>query len=163
MDLVKKRGTLKLHSEITDIILKVTLLIKEIPEYDNLKLNIDLCLYALTLATNMVKSKKINIDELVVSIMTKFYDLNEAEITSLKAQIEYLRSSKAIRKVSTCEIVFAYLKKKGFKFVKVALKNVLSNKIQSQIIPFNLYTNNITQAATYIILSKIGINAPTIA
>ena len=40
MDLVKKRGTLKLHSEVTDIILKVTLLIKEIPEYDdNLKLN----------------------------------------------------------------------------------------------------------------------------
>ena len=94
--------------------------------------------------------------------MTKVYDLNEAEVTSLKAQIEYLRSSKAIRKVSTCEIVFDYLKKKGFKFVKVALKNVLSNKIQSQIIPFNLYTN-ITQAATYLILSKIGINAPTIA
>ena len=116
MDLVKKRGTLKLHSEITDIILKVTLLIKEIPEYDNLKLNIDLCLYALTLATNMVKSKKINIDELVVSIMTKIYDLNEAEVTSLKAQIEYLRSSKAIRKVSTCEIVFDYLKKKVSNF-----------------------------------------------
>ena len=112
MDLVKKRGTLKLHSEITDIILKVTLLIKEIPEYDNLKLNIDLCLYALTLATNLVKSKKVDVDELVVTIMTKIYNLNEAEVTSLKAQIAYLRSSKAVKKVSTCEIVFDYLKKK---------------------------------------------------
>ena len=93
--------------------------------------------------------------------MTKIYDLNEAEVTSLKAQIEYLRSSKAVKKVSNCEIFFKYLKK-GFKFVKFALRNVLSNKIQSQIIPFNLYTN-ITQAATYLILSKIGINAPTIA
>jgi hypothetical protein len=112
MDLVKKRGSLKLHSEVTDIILKVTLLIKEIPEFDNLKLNIDLCLYALTLATNMVKSKKINIDELVVSIMTKIYYLNEGEVTSLKEQIAYLRSSKAVKKVSTCEIIFDYLKKK---------------------------------------------------
>ena len=161
MDLVKKRGSLKFHSEVTDIIQKVTLLIKEIPEYDNLKLNIDLCLYALTLATNLVKSKKVDVDELVITIMTKIYNLNEAEVTSLKAQIAYLRSSKAVKKVSTCEIVFDYLKK-GLKFVKVALKNVLSNKIQSQIIPFNLYTN-ITQAATYIILSKMGINVSTIA
>ena len=122
---------------------------------------IDLCLYALTLATNLVKSKKVDVDELVVTIMTKIYNLNEAEVTSLKAQIAYLRSSKAVKKVSTCEIVFDYLKK-GFKFVKAALKNVLSNKIQSQIIPSNLYTN-VTQLATYVILSKIGINAPTIA
>ena len=112
MDLVKKRGSLKFHSEVTDIIQKVTLLIKEIPEYDNLKLNIDLCLYALTLATNLVKSKKVDVDELVITIMTKIYNLNESEVVSLKAQIAYLRSSKAVKKVSTCEIVFDYLKKK---------------------------------------------------
>ena len=112
MDLVKKRGTLKLHSEITDIIQKVTLLIREIPEFENLKLNIDLCLYALNLAQNLVKSKKVDVDELVVSIMTKIYDLNEAEVASLKAQIAYLRSSKAVKKVSNCEIFFEYLKKK---------------------------------------------------
>ena len=112
MDLVKKRGSLKFHSEVTDIIQKVTLLIKEIPEYDNLKLNIDLCLYALTLATNLVKSKKVDVYELVITIMTKIYNLNESEVVSLKAQIAYLRSSKAVKKVSTCEIVFDYLKKK---------------------------------------------------
>ena len=112
MDLVKKRGSLKFHSEVTDIIQKVTLLIKEIPEFENLKLNIDLCLYALNLAQNLVKSKKVDVDELVVTIMTKIYNLNEAEIANLKAQIAYLRSSKAVKKVSTCEIVFDYLKKK---------------------------------------------------
>ena len=112
MDLVKKRGSLKFHSEVTDIILKVTLLIKEIPEFENLKLNIDLCLYALTLATNLVKSKKVDVDELVITIMTKIYNLNESEVVTLKAQIEYLRSSKAVKKVSTCAIVFDYLKKK---------------------------------------------------
>ena len=112
MDLVKKRGSLKFHSEVTDIIQKVTLLIKEIPEFENLKLNIDLCLYALNLAQNLFKSKKVDVDELVVTIMTKIYNLNEAEIANLKAQIAYLRSSKAVKKVSTCEIVFDYLKKK---------------------------------------------------
>ena len=44
--------------------------------------------------------------------MTKIFDLNEAEVTSLKAQIEYLRSSKAIKKVSNYEIFFKYLKKR---------------------------------------------------
>ena len=66
MDLVKKRGSLKLHSEVTDIILKVTLLIKEIPEFENLKLNIDLCFYALNLAQNLVVRKKVDVDESVV-------------------------------------------------------------------------------------------------
>ena len=103
---MKKRVSLKFHSYVTDIIQKVTLLIKEIPEYDNLKLNIDLCLYALTLATNLVKSKKVDVDELVITIMTKIYNLNESEVVTLKAQIAYLRSSKAVKKVSTCEIVF---------------------------------------------------------
>ena len=112
MDLVKKRGSLKFHSEVTNIIQKVTLLVKEIPQFEDLKLNIDLCLYALNLAQNLVKSKKVDVDELVVSIMTKIYDLNEAEVASLKAQIAYLRSSKAVKKVSNCEIFFEYLKKK---------------------------------------------------
>ena len=71
-----------------------------------------MCLYALTLATNLVKSKKVDVDELVITIMTKIYNLNEAEVVNLKAQIAYLRSSKAVKKVSTCEIVFDYLKKK---------------------------------------------------
>jgi hypothetical protein len=66
----------------------------------------------LNLAQNLVRSKKVDVDELVVSIMTKIYDLNQTEVASLKAQIEYLRSSKAVKKVSNCEIFFEYLKKK---------------------------------------------------
>ena len=112
MDLVKKRGSLKFHSEVTDIIQKVSLLIREIPEFENLKLNIDLCLYALNLAQNLAVSKNVDVDELVVSIMTNIYNLNESEVASLKAQISYLRSSKAVKKVSNCEIFFEYLKKR---------------------------------------------------
>ena len=57
-DLIKKSGSLLLHHEVNDIIAKVCLTIKEIPEYGALKLNHDLCVYVLNLVTNMVKSKK---------------------------------------------------------------------------------------------------------
>ena len=72
----------------------MTLLIKEIPQFEDLKLNIDLCIYALNLAQTLVKSKKVDVDELVVSIMTRIYDLNEAEVTILKAQIAYFVRAK---------------------------------------------------------------------
>jgi hypothetical protein len=43
-EFVKKCGTLKLHSEINDIIARVSLLIREIPEFYLLKGNHDLCM-----------------------------------------------------------------------------------------------------------------------
>ena len=112
MDLVKKAGSLLLHHEINDIIAKTTLLIKEIPEHQTLKLNIDLCVYVLNLVENLVKSnKKLDVDEIAVTIMTKVFELNETKVVTLKAQIAYLRSSKAVRKVTNCEFFFDYLKK----------------------------------------------------
>jgi len=115
MDLVKKAGSLLLHHEINDIIAKVSLLIKEVPEFESLRLNIDLCVYVLNLVTNMVKSKKLDVDEIAITIMTKVFDLNETEVVTLKAQIAYLHSSKAVRKVSNCELFFDALKKKFLK------------------------------------------------
>jgi len=115
MDLIKKSGSLKLHEEINDVIAKVTLLIKEIPEFLALKLNLDLCVYVLNVVTNMVKSKKIDVDEIVISIMTKIFELDEQEVLSLKSQIAYLHSSKAVRKVSNAELFFKALKKKFLK------------------------------------------------
>ena len=108
MDLVKKAGSLLLHHEINDIIAKTTLLIKEIPEHQSLKLNIDLCVYVLNLVENLVKSKKLDVDEISVTIMTKVFELNETEVVTLKSQIAYLRSSKAVRKVTNCEFFFDY-------------------------------------------------------
>ena len=115
MDLVKKGGSLKLHHEINDIIAKVSLLIKEIPEFLSLRLNLDLCVYVLNVVVNMVKNKKIDCDEIVVSVLTKIFELNEQEVLTLKSQIAYLHSSKAVRRVSNMELFFKYLKKKVLK------------------------------------------------
>ena len=72
-------------------------------------------MYVLNVVVNMVKNKKIDCDEIVVSIMTKIFELNESEIATLKSQIAYLHSSKAVRKVSNAELFFKYLKKKVLK------------------------------------------------
>ena len=110
-DLIKKSGTLLLHHEVNDIIAKVSLTIKEIPEY-TLKLNHDLCVYVLNLVVNMVQSKKLDIPSIVVAIMTKVFSLNEEETTSLNKQIEYLISSGAVKKIGMFKLAFKCLKKK---------------------------------------------------
>jgi hypothetical protein len=46
--------------------------------------------------------------------------------------------------------------------MKSAFKNYVSNVIQNRLIPYTLYSNT-TQVATYIILSKLGIQASYIA
>ena len=111
-DLIKKSGSLLLHHEVNDIIAKVCLTIKEIPEHGALKLNHDLCVYVLNLVTNMVKSKKIDIPVLVVDIMKKVFSLNEDEVALLNKQIEYLMQSGVVKKVSFSKIAFKYLKKR---------------------------------------------------
>ena len=110
-NLIKKSGSLLLHHEVNDIIAKICLTVKEIPEYSSLKLNHDLCVYVLNLATNMVKSKKIDIPVLVVDIMKKVFSLNEEEVALLNKQIEYLMQSGVVKKVNFSKIAFKYLKK----------------------------------------------------
>ena len=114
-DLIKKSGTLLLHHEVNDIIAKVSLTIREIPEYNSLKLNHDLCVYVLNLVMNMVQSKTLDIPTIVVAIMTKVFSLNEEETGLLNKQIEYLISSGAVKKVGSLKIAFKYLKKKLIK------------------------------------------------
>ena len=111
-DLIKKSGSLLIHHEVNDIIAKVCLTIKEIPEHGALKLNHDLCVYVLNLVTNMVKSKKIDIPVLVVDIMKKVFSLNEEEVALLNKQIEYLMQSGVVKKVSFSKIALKYLKKR---------------------------------------------------
>ena len=112
-DLVKKTGSLKLHYEVNDIIAKVSLLIKEIPEFHALKFNHDLTLYVLNMITNLVKStKKIEVKAVAVQVISKVYNLTEEEVSILVNQIDYLVSSKAVKKIASSTIAFNYLKKK---------------------------------------------------
>ncbi len=114
-DLVKKCGTLKLHSEINDIIARVSFLIREKPDFHLLKGNHDLCVYVLKLVTNMVKSKTIDVEAIVIQVMTRLFELNDTEVGLLREQIAYLQSSGAIKKVSNLRLLFNMIKKKVIK------------------------------------------------
>jgi hypothetical protein len=114
-ELIKKKGTLRLHTEINDIIARVSLLIKEIPEYGSLKLNHDLAVYVLNLVTNMVKSKSIDKEAIVIQVMTKVFELNDTEVANLKEQIAYLQSSGAVQRVSNLKLLYSAIKKKVIK------------------------------------------------
>ena len=161
-DLIKKSGTLLLHHEVNDIIAKVSLTIREIPEYNSLKLNHDLCVYVLNLVMNMVQSKTLDIPTIVVAIMTKVFSLNEEETGLLNKQIEYLISSGAVKKVGFLKIAFKYLKKKVYKIIRTGVQNFICNKVQNIIVPYNIYTN-IPQLVIYYSLTKFGMNASIVA
>ena len=111
-ELIKKKGTLRLHTEINDIIQRVSLLIKEIPEFHLLKGNHDLCVYVLNLVTNMVKSKTIDVEAITVQVLTKVFELNDTEVGVLKEQIAYLQSSGAVQRVSNLKLLYNAIKKK---------------------------------------------------
>jgi len=111
-DLVKKTGSLALHYEVNDIIAKVSLLVKEIPEFSALKFNHDLTLYVLNMVINLVKSKKIDIKIVAVQVLSKVYNLSDEETNILSNQIDYLISSKAVKKIANSTLLFKYLKKK---------------------------------------------------
>ena len=111
-ELVKKCGTLKLHTEINDIIARVSLLIKEIPEFHLLKGNHDLCVYVLNLVTNMVKSKTIDVEAITIQVLVKVFELNDAETANLREQIAYLQSSGAVKRVSNLKLLYNAVKKK---------------------------------------------------
>ena len=114
-EFVKKSGKLKLHTEINDIIQRVSLLVREIPEFHLLKGNHDLCVYVLKLVTNMVKSKTIDVEAIVIQVMTKVFELNDTETAILREQIQYLQSSGAIKRVSNLLLLFNMIKKKVIK------------------------------------------------
>ena len=113
-DLVKKTGTLALHYEVNDIIAKVSLLIKEIPEFNALKFNHDLTLYVLNMVANLVKSKTIDVKSVAVQIISKVFNLSEEEVVILVNQIDYLISSKAVKKIAYSTLCLKYVKKKFF-------------------------------------------------
>jgi len=110
-DLVKKTGTLALHYEVNDIIAKVCLLVKEIPEFSALKFNHDLTLYVLNMVINLVKSKKIDIKTVAIQVLSKVHGLSEEETNILAHQIDYLISSKAVKKIANSTLLLKYLKK----------------------------------------------------
>lgn len=101
MDIIKFSGSLDKHNIVYSAVQKISLKIKEIPQYELLKLSHDLTKYTCCLLENFI-DKKYNIDkkQVAIDLLTELYNLNKDEIHNLENQIDFLISIKAIKKLS---------------------------------------------------------------
>jgi hypothetical protein len=100
-DLVIPQGQLKKHEKVFNTVTKITCKLKEFPRYQDLKMNIELTIYAGCLLENLI-SKKYNIDkkELLITILKDVFDLNAEEVKLLDSQIDFLLLEHKIKKIS---------------------------------------------------------------
>ena len=63
----------------------------------------------------MVKSKKIDVEAIVIQVLAKVFELNDGETAILREQIQYLLSSGAIKRVSNLKLLYNAIKKKVLK------------------------------------------------
>ena len=93
MELVKSTSSLKDHVEVNKIIQKITIKIHEIPNYNCLKMNLDLSLFVLNLVSNAVKNKKVDVISVALKILVDIFTLTTDESDMLKKQFEYIISN----------------------------------------------------------------------
>jgi hypothetical protein len=101
MDLVQAKGSLQKHDKVYGAMLKITLKIKERPQFEVLKLNHDLTSYVCCWVETLI-SKKLDIDkkQIAIQILTDVYSLTPDEQAQISKQIEFLKSVGLIKKLS---------------------------------------------------------------
>jgi len=92
LDLEIKQNTIK-----AQIISRLTELQLNDQKY---KVNPDIILLVCNLIENLVKNKKINKKQLLLDVFNHIYALQPEEIVIVDSQIEFLHSTKAIKKLS---------------------------------------------------------------
>ena len=101
MDLVKIHGTLQKHDLVYSTMLKISNKVKELPNYDLLKLNHDLTAYVCSLIETLIKKKyQVDKKEIAMQILTDLFNLNADEIDQLSKQIDFLISIGVIKRIS---------------------------------------------------------------
>lgn len=120
VELVKFRKTLKnfcVEKSLKQIIREK---IVAIPNYTNLRLDVELTNFLCNLVENGILKKGAGVDKkaLVLELLTELFSLNVPEQQQVKSQIEYLFSNKMIKKIPFSKIIFGnllgWIKKKFF-------------------------------------------------
>ena len=101
------KNSLSKHFVFHDLVNVLVTKIKEIPKFEQLKLNIELTLLCCNIVENSVKKKlKVDKEKLVVDALTDVFTLTEVEQKTIKDQIEFLHSNKRIIKVDEVKKFF---------------------------------------------------------
>jgi hypothetical protein len=101
------KNSLSKHFVFHDLVNVLVTKIKEIPKFEQLKLNIELTLLCCNIVENSVKKKtKVDKEKLVVDSLTEIFTLTEEEQNTIKNHIEFLHSNKKIFKVDEVKKFF---------------------------------------------------------
>jgi hypothetical protein len=106
MDIIKPKNKLKTHLKLAEISKGIIDKIQSIPNYQELKNDLETLLYICTLVENEIKqtkSKTINKKEIVLDILQKIFNLKSEEVTIISKHIEFLHINELIKKITDCE------------------------------------------------------------
>ena len=111
MHTVKFKNSLAIHDFIySTLIKKLVLKIKEIENFESLKLNPELtryilsCIYKEVILIGKSWSKKVDIKEILIHILKTAFNLNTDEVDQLIAQIDFILDNSLVKKKSNFKI-----------------------------------------------------------
>ena len=134
--------------------------IKLIPQFDQLKNDIEITEHVCNLVENSVTnnkdSKPINKKQLVIKIMSSLFNLNnDADKKIVDQQIDYLFNNNMIQKISLSSKIYRFLKNAVVKYISWIMNNFINNSLKNQ---FPLQINNKYQIIISYGLTKYGLS-----
>ncbi len=108
LDYVKfKNRLLSIHTQ-AELKNLVTSKIQEIPNFADLKFDVELTLFVCNLIENAVKEKKIpKLDkkQFVLDVIKSLFELSDEEIQQIDSQIEFLHANKKIKSIKFVKLM----------------------------------------------------------
>ena len=104
MNSVKFKNSLALHNFIFGLIKRVSLKIKEIENYQGLKMNPELTTYILQCINEEIAQinktwvSKIDVKTIITEILSSVFDLSDSEISQIESQLTYIVDNGIVKK-----------------------------------------------------------------
>ena len=106
MNIVKFKNKLKKVAKIGDITNNIIQKIQTIPNFMELKNDLELLLYVCTIIENELyqnRSKSIDKKEIVISILNDLFNFSDDEKEIISKNVEFLHSNNLIKKITDIE------------------------------------------------------------
>jgi len=108
------------HIKFNKAIQNLSKYILQIPDVQRLRINFDLVKRIADLIENFAfKSKSVDKKALLISTFQNVFKLNSAEVLIISDFIEFIHSSKLIKKLTTSQFLYYKSKKKLISFLKI--------------------------------------------
>ena len=113
-DLVQFQNTVKIHIKISKIIEDVVKTLSELPDFNTkLRLDPEIVVYCANIVENLIKKEdkqEINKLDLVSTILTKAWTLEENELDLVIKQIKFVCNNNQVKKISKSKKIKKYIK-----------------------------------------------------